>query len=86
MMLVFAVTFAVIIIAQLFLFKNRPNPQQQPKAVPAEATQGSKPGPNALSSAGPTASKAPGKAAAQRGQDCGRFENRERRDRDRRRE
>ena len=31
MLLVFAVTFAVIIIAQLFLFKNRPSPQQ-PKA------------------------------------------------------
>ena len=64
MMLVFAVTFAVIIIAQLFLFKNRPNPQQQPKAVPAESTQGSKPGPNALSSAGPIASNAHGKPTA----------------------
>jgi YidC/Oxa1 family membrane protein insertase len=63
MMLVFAVIFAAFIIAQLFLSKNRPNPPQ-PKSVPAEATQKSKPGPNALSSAGPTASNAPVKSTA----------------------
>src|SRR5271166_5988655 len=62
MMQVFAVTFAVIIIAQLFLFKNRPNPLQKP--APPETTQHSKPGPNALSSPGPMASKAHGKSAA----------------------
>jgi len=62
MMLVFAVTFAVIIIAQLFLFKNRPNPPQKP--APAETTQHTKPGPNALSSAGALASNASGKPTA----------------------
>jgi YidC/Oxa1 family membrane protein insertase len=65
MLLVFAVTFAVIILAQLFLFKNRPNPNPpQPKPVPGESTQRSKPGPNAPSSAGPTASNAPGQSPA----------------------
>ena len=63
MMLVFAVTFAVIILAQLFLFKNRPNPQQ-PKAVPNEAAQSGKPGPNAVSPPAQTASNAPGKSTA----------------------
>src|SRR5271166_4376083 len=62
MLLVFAVTFAVIIIAQLFLFKNRPNPQ--PKATPAETAQSGKPGPNAASPAAVPASKAPGKSTA----------------------
>ena len=42
MMLIFAVTFAMIIIAQLFVFKNRPNPPQQ-KPAPAETKQGNTP-------------------------------------------
>src|SRR5271157_4057485 len=63
MLLVFAVTFAVIIIAQLFLFKNKPAPQQQ-KPAPAENTQSAKPGPNAVGPAAEPTSKAPRKSTA----------------------
>ena len=38
MLLVFAITFAAIILGQVFLFRNRPNPQQQ-RPVPPEAIQ-----------------------------------------------
>ena len=61
MLLVFAVTFAVIIIAQLFLFKNRPNPPQQ-KATPAEIAQSDRPGPNAIGPAAKAPSRAPDKS------------------------
>ena len=63
MMLVFAVTFAAIILAQLFLFKNKPSPQQ-PKTAPAETAQGAKPAPNALGTAAQPAPKVPGKSTA----------------------
>jgi len=62
MLLVFAVTFAVIILSQLFLFKNKPA-LQQPKPAPTETTQSAKPGPNAIGAAAQPTSKAPGKAA-----------------------
>src|SRR5271165_715655 len=62
MLLVFAVTFAVIILSQLFLFKNKPA-LQQPKPAPTETTQSAKPGPNAIGPAARPTSKAPGKAA-----------------------
>ena len=60
MLLVFAVTFAAIILAQLFLFKNKPSPQQ-PKTPPIETAQGAKPGPNALGTVAQPAPK-PGKS------------------------
>ncbi len=63
MLLVFAVTFAAIILAQLFLFKNKPSPQQ-PKTAPIETAQGAKPGPNALSTAAQPAPHVPGKSTA----------------------
>src|SRR5271165_4716151 len=62
MLLVFAVTFAVIILAQLFLSKNRPNPQPQ-KPNPVEATQSSAPAAQKPAAPVQPASKAPGKAA-----------------------
>jgi YidC/Oxa1 family membrane protein insertase len=63
MLLVFAVTFAAIILAQLFLFKNKPSPQQ-PKTAPIETAQGAKPGPNALGTAAQPATNVPGKSTA----------------------
>ena len=63
MLLVVAVTFAVIIIAQLFLFKNKPAPQQ-PKTAPTGTTRSSKPGPNAVGPAAEPAPRAPGKSTA----------------------
>ncbi len=63
MLLVFAVTFAVIIIAQLFLFKNRPNPQPQQKPAPAQAAQNSASAPE-KSGAAAQASSSPGQSAA----------------------
>ncbi len=63
MLLVFGVTFAVIIIAQFFLPKNRPNPPQQ-KAAPAEIAQSDRPGPNAIGPAAKAPSTAPDKSNA----------------------
>jgi YidC/Oxa1 family membrane protein insertase len=63
MLLVFAVTFAVIIIAQLFLFKNRPNPQPQQKPAPAQAVQNSASAPEKLGAVA-QASSSPGQSAA----------------------
>jgi YidC/Oxa1 family membrane protein insertase len=63
MLLVFAATFAVIIIAQFLLPKNRPNPQPQ-KANPAETAQSSAPASEKPGAAAQPASKAPGKAVA----------------------
>ena len=63
MLLVFAVTFAAIILAQLFLFKNRPNPQP-PKAAPAP-TATSRPGPNAVGPATQSTSNAPRQSTAE---------------------
>ena len=63
MLLVFAVTFAVIIIAQLFLFKNRPNPEPQ-KPGPPETTQRGANAPEKSAAAVGPASRAPGAANA----------------------
>ena len=61
MMLVFAVTLAMIFIAQFFLFKNRPNPPQQ-KPNPLEAKQGSAPAPHEANTPTQPESKVRGKA------------------------
>src|SRR5271157_5321854 len=63
MLLVFAVTFAMIIIAQLFLFKNKPAPQQ-PKPARIETTESGRPGPNAVGPVAEPTSRAPGKSTA----------------------
>jgi YidC/Oxa1 family membrane protein insertase len=63
MLLVFAVTFAMIIIAQLFFFKNRPNPPQQ-KPNPTETTQNTAPPTEKPVVPMQPMSKAPGKSAA----------------------
>src|SRR5208282_1906996 len=53
----------VIIIAQLFLFKNRPNPPQQ-KSAPSGIAQSGMPGPNAVGPPVKTASNAHEKPTA----------------------
>ena len=54
MLMVFAVTFALIIISQIFLFKDKS--KQQPKTNPVESAQSNAPAPQAQSeSAGPAA-------------------------------
>ena len=54
MLMVFAITFALIIISQIFLFKDKS--KQQPKTNPVESAQSNAPAPQAQSeSAGPAA-------------------------------
>ncbi len=62
MLMVFAVTFALIIISQIFLFKDRS--KQQPKTNPVESAQSSTPAPQAQSEAASTPAEAVSKGKA----------------------
>jgi YidC/Oxa1 family membrane protein insertase len=63
MLMVFAVTFALIILGQFFLFKKTP-PPTQPPTTPAQSTQASQPTPSPASSAPALAASQPTPGAA----------------------
>ncbi|HLI62151.1 MAG TPA: membrane protein insertase YidC, partial [Terriglobales bacterium] len=62
MLMVFAVTFALIILGQLFLFRK--NPPTQPPSTPAQSTESSQPKPSPAASAPVPAAGQPSPSAA----------------------